>query len=177
MILYGATQYRRLLMSINIHPATVHFPIALLLLGAIAGLLHLYWRPHMTLRILTWWPLLLGWLSNGVAIFTGLLAQSPLPPQAPYRALLNWHVTTGLALWLLNALVLYHWWLHGKQRPGRHNHSSASAIAKQTEDLLLDPVARARLTVCFIGGILLVVASGWNGGKLVYEWGVNVSIP
>jgi hypothetical protein len=23
-------------------------------------------------------------------------------------------------------------------------------------------------------GLLLVIASGWNGGRVVFEWGVNV---
>ncbi|MEZ4673657.1 MAG: DUF2231 domain-containing protein [Caldilineaceae bacterium] len=160
-------------MPTNLHPASVHFPIALLLLGAVAGLLHLYWRPQPTLQTLTWWPLLLGWLSNGVAILTGLLAQSGLPPQAPYRAILNWHVTTGFVLWLLNALLLYWWWLHGKGR-SRRRRRGAAPLGEPGRDLLLEPTARLWLTLGFAGGILLIIASGWNGGKLVYEWGVNV---
>ena len=74
-------------MPINLHPATVHFPIAFLLLASGAGLLYMYWRPLDVLRTLTWWPMLLGWLGALVAILTGLLAQSGLPPEAPYRAL------------------------------------------------------------------------------------------
>ena len=85
-------------MPINLHPATVHFPIAFLLLASGAGLLYMYWRPLEVLRTLTWWPMLLGWLGALVAMLTGLLAQSGLPPQAPYRATLNWHITSGLAL-------------------------------------------------------------------------------
>mgnify|MGYP000679599823 CR=1 FL=1 len=51
-------------MSINIHPATVHFPIAFLLLASGAGLLYLYWRPLAVLHTLMWWPMRLGWLAT-----------------------------------------------------------------------------------------------------------------
>jgi uncharacterized membrane protein len=156
-------------MVTTLHPATVHFPIALLLLAAAAGLLHLYWRQHTTLRLLTWWPLLLGWLGNGVAIATGLLAQSGLPPQAPYRAVLNWHITTGLALWLVAGLLLYRAWLQGKPR-----RRGKGVVDPPNPDLLLAPAARLGLTLAFVLIIFLVWVSGWNGGKLVYEWGVNV---
>ncbi len=161
-------------MPTNLHPATVHFPIAFLLLACAAGLLHLYWRQHDVLRVLTWWPLLLGWLGNGIAVATGLLAQSGLPPQAPYRVILNWHITTGLALWALCGLLLYRWWLHGKggkrRRPVR-----APNPAPPAANLLCEPGARGWLTLLFALIIGLVLASGWNGGKLVYEWGVNVA--
>lgn len=157
---------------VNLHPATVHFPIALLLLANGAGLLYLYWRATESLRTLTWWPMVLGWLSVPVALLTGLLAQSGLPPQAPYRAILNWHITTGLLLWALYGLLLYWRWIHqGKQR--RQARLKAGTVAL---DLLDYPPARWQLTLLFLIGILLIVVSGWIGGKLVYEWGVNVRL-
>lgn len=154
-------------MSINIHPATVHFPIAFLLLASSAGLLYLYWRPSDVLRNLTWWPMRLGWIGTLVAIVSGLLAQSGLPPQAPYRATLNWHITTGLALWILYGLLLYWQWLLGK-KPSHRQKSAAPA------DLLQRSEARLRLTLLILVGIGLILASGWSGGQLVYTWGVNV---
>ncbi|OUC07652.1 hypothetical protein RY27_13605, partial [Litorilinea aerophila] len=60
----------------RLHPAVVHFPIAFLLLSSGAGLLYLYWRPRPELRILTWWPMALGWIGGGLAVLSGLLAQS-----------------------------------------------------------------------------------------------------
>ncbi len=156
-------------MSINIHPATVHFPIAFLLLASGAGLLYLYWRPLAVLHTLMWWPMRLGWLATLVAILTGLLAQSPLPPQAGYRPLLNWHITTGLALWVLYGLILYwQWLLHSRSR--RRKGATPAAPA----DLLQLPAARVRITFLLLLGIALILASGWNGGQLVYQWGVNV---
>lgn len=159
-------------MSINLHPATVHFPIAFLLLASGAGLLYIYWRPLEVLRTLTWWPMLLGWLGTLLAILTGLLAQSGLPPEAPYRATLNWHITSGLALWVLYGLLLYWQWLLQKRPPRRTK--AAPPIAAPPPDLLQQPALRLRLTLLLLAGIVLVLASGWNGGKLVYTWGVNV---
>ncbi|MEZ4729737.1 MAG: DUF2231 domain-containing protein [Caldilineaceae bacterium] len=162
-------------MSINLHPATVHFPIAFLLLASSAGLLYLYWRPLELLRILTWWPMLLGWLGTLVAMGTGLLAQSGLPPQAPYRTVLNWHITSGLALGVLYGLLLYWQWLLRK-KPVARKKSSVLATSPDLPpaDLLQRPEARLRLTLLLLVGIGLVLASGWNGGQLVYTWGVNV---
>lgn len=159
-------------MSINLHPATVHFPIAFLLLASGAGLLYIYWRPLEVLRTLTWWPMLLGWLGALVAMLTGLLAQSGLPPAAPYRATLNWHITTGLALWVLYGLLLYWQWLYQK-RPSRRTKAKEPPVAPPP-DLLQQPVHRWRVTLLLLVGIGLILASGWNGGKLVYTWGVNV---
>ena len=159
-------------MPINLHPATVHFPIAFLLLASAAGLLYIYWRPLDVLRILTWWPMLLGWLGALVAILTGLLAQSGLPPDAPYRATLNWHITTGLALWVLYGLLLYWQWLLQK-RPPRRAKAKEQPVTPPP-DLLQQPTQRWRVTLLLLVGIGLILASGWNGGKLVYTWGVNV---
>ncbi|MBX3012584.1 MAG: DUF2231 domain-containing protein [Caldilineaceae bacterium] len=160
-------------MSINLHPATVHFPIAFLLLASGAGLLYLYWRPLDLLRNLTWWPMLLGWLATLLAILTGLLAQSDLPPQAAYRATLNWHITTGLALWVIYGLLLYGQWL-AWQKSTRHTAVRSPKRTPPPPDLLQQPAARLRVTLLLLLGALLVVASGWNGGQLVYTWGVNV---
>lgn len=157
-------------MLINVHPATVHFPIAFLLLASSAGLLYLYWRPLELLYNLTWWPMRLGWIGAWIAIGSGLLAQSNLPPQAPYRAILNWHITTGLALWVVYGLVLYWQWLL-RQKPAARKKSLPP---EPSPDLLQQPAARLRLTLLLLVGIGLILASGWNGGKLVYTWGVNV---
>lgn len=153
-------------MLTHVHPATVHFPIAFLLLASSAGLLYLYWRPLDLLRTLTWWPMVLGWLGTLVAMLTGLLAQSGLPPDAPYRNVLNGHITSGVALWVLYGLLLYWQWLFLKK--------SARRSKPAPTDLLQVTTAKLRLTILLLIGIGLVLASGWNGGQLVYTWGVNV---
>lgn len=161
-------------MLIHYHPATVHFPIAFFLLASGAGLLYLYWRPLDLLRTLTWWPMLLGWIATLVAMLTGLLAQSGLPPDAPYLTILNWHITSGVALWVLYGLLLYWQWLFIKKPPRRAKATALQPTTPMTTDLLQAPSTKLRLTLLLLLGILLVFASGWNGGKLVYTWGVNV---
>ena len=152
--------------SVTLHPATVHFPIALLLLGSAAGLLYLarvQWLiPRADLRVLTWWPLRLGLVGAGVAIRTGLLAQSGLPPQAPYTGVLNWHIGTALAALVIYGAIFYRAWLYGNRRR-----------ADDPADLLDQPQARGWLAGLLLLGILTITASGWLGGELVYTWGVN----
>ena len=94
----------------HLHPAIVHFPIALLLLGSVTALVHLY-RPALFVRWLdlrrtTWFLLGVGWIAVVPAVLSGLLAQSPLPPDASYRLTLNWHTATGLGL-LVQASMLF----------------------------------------------------------------------
>lgn len=147
---------------VTLHPATVHFPIALLILGSAAGLLYLLRWSHPDLLTLTWWPLRLGWIGVGVAVLTGLLAQSGLPPQAPYTTLLNWHIGTGLGLLVLYGVPIYRAWVYANRRKG-----------DEPADLLQVATARRWITMVLIAGLVLVTLTGWLGGELVYTWGVN----
>lgn len=154
----------------TLHPATVHFPIALLMLASVAGLLYLYWQPHSTLLLLTWWPMRLGWIGAAAAVLTGLLAQRGLPPQAPYHNILNWHIGTGLALLVNYGLLLYQVWIYDSARSSK----ARTRRGISATHLLADPQARVWSSFLLITGVVLLFASGWNGGQLVYEWGVNV---
>lgn len=155
-----------------LHPPVTHFPIALLIVGSVAGLAYLAGLRRPELASLTWWLLLLGWLATLAAILTGLLAQAWLPPQAPYRSILNWHIGTGFALAALYGGVLYWGWLrHARAQRAAPTQQNAGVIPPK---LLDDPAARPWLILLLLAGIGLVVASGWNGGRLVYTWGVNV---
>jgi uncharacterized membrane protein len=166
-----------------LHPATVHFPIAFLIAASLAGLAYIHWRPLDQLRIITWWGMAAGWISLIAAIITGLVAQGPLPPDAPYRTILNWHTTTGLILGVLYGDVLYRGWLYnsGKGRRKSSRGVSAKKDAKVEADergeFLAEPRQKWLLTVELILGIAIVFLSGWLGGELVYTWGVNVNQP
>ena len=154
-------------MSLNTyHSPVVHFPIALLLLGSVAALLYLAGMRRDELRVLTWWPLRLGWLGAAAAVLTGLLSQSGLPPRAPYSAVLNWHIGSGLTLLLVYAVLLYRQWLWTAKR----QHRAPDAPS----DLLDVPSARGWMRALLVLGVALVVLSGWLGGELVFTWGVNV---
>lgn len=146
---------------VTLHPSLVHFPIAFLVLGSMAGLVYLFGPKHEALRTLTWWPLGLGWLGLAPAILSGLLAQQNLPPQAPYSDVLNWHIGTSMALLVIYAAVLYLGWLYRQRR--------RPAMAA---DLLDAPHGR-RLAPWLLLGLATVIATGYLGGELVYTWGVN----
>jgi uncharacterized membrane protein len=153
----------------SLHAMLVHFPIALLLFASAAGLLYLYGWRRRELLTLTWWPMVAGWISLEIAIGSGLLAQSRLPPQSPYTGMLNWHISVGLAAMVVYATLLYRRWLHAKQAARRQKNGQA-----MPPELLDDPAARWWVTGLLAAGVALVVLSGWSGGQLVYRWGVNV---
>ncbi len=155
----------------HLHPATIHFPIALLLLGSVLAIYYI-WRPDMVqLRWTAWLLLALGWVGGVAAVLTGLFAQSNLPPDAPYRDVLNWHIAVGLGQLVVYGLVLYQGWLYRSAR----RQKQRAARGDVSVDLLDSAPSRLWVTAALLFGMLLVAATGWNGGVLVYEWGVNVS--
>ena len=157
------------MISALIHAAVVHFPIALLICGSLAILGTLHRWPRVELRVIGWGLLFPGWVTLLAAIVSGIVAQGALPPEAPYRPLLNWHTGSGLALAVIYGDLLYRGWLHWTRRKREEREGSTSAA-----DLMIDPVQKGRLTVQLLLGIGLVIFSGWLGGQLVYEFGVGV---
>ncbi len=162
----------------HLHPSIVHFPIALLLLGSVVALGHLYglarFAPYTDLRRTGWFLLAAGWLATLPALLSGLLTQSNVPPDAPYRQTLNWHTGTAIALALLYGLVLYRAWLFQGAKARKARAAQRAAGPNEVGDLLDHPPARAWLSLALLGGMALIVATGFNGGQLVYEWAVNV---
>ena len=172
------------------HAAIIHFPIAFLLFASACGLYYLLadgfqqttWTNRAnwaTLCWIIWASVLIGWLGGVLAVFSGLVAQSNLPPGAPYQSILNWHTYTGFAQLLLYGGLLYWRWRYPSltkkraKRMGRAKKETDIPIDLPV-DLLDDRSMRWPLIVLFALGAVLIIASGWNGGRLVYEWGVNV---
>ena len=155
----------------HLHPATVHFPIALLLLGSAMTLLQLWRRAPVDLKTTIWLLFGLGWIGGAVAVLTGLLAQANLPPDAAYRPVLNFHIGAGLAVLLVYGLLLYRGWLYC----GVKAQKARRARGITTTDLLDDVAARAWIAVVAVAGASLILITGWYGGVLVYEFGVNVT--
>lgn len=163
-------------LEITLHPATVHFPIALLSLASVCGLLYIYWQQRKELVVLTWWPMIIGWLGGAVGIGTGLLAQSGLPVQSPYVRLLNWHIGTALVTMVAYGILLYLRWLRrsGRGSANAQRQPEQVEVASEADPLLADARVRLLVTALLLSGLLILLISGWSGGRLVYTWGVNV---
>jgi len=155
----------------HLHPATVHFPIALLLLASALILLHLWRRAPFDLKPTIWLLLVLGWVGGGVAVLTGLLAQANLPPDAPYRAVLNFHIGASLAMLVVYGFLLYRGWLYR----GAKAQKARLRAGIDAQDLLDDGRARWWVAAIAVSGAIFILVTGWYGGQLVYEFGVNVN--
>lgn len=136
-----------------LHPRAVHFPIALSLAGVLFAALGLLGRKP------NWFAygqmsLLLGWLGTIAAIITGLFDQSAAPQTPEVLAVIDQHITAGIALLVAVGLALY--W------PLRNKRLGDAGAARWGYLALLLLIAA------------LVAVEGWLGGKLVYELGVGV---
>jgi uncharacterized membrane protein len=135
------------------HPRFVHFAVALCVVGAVFIALGL-------LRHRERWvgygqiSLLLGWLGVIVAVVTGLIDQSAAPDEAAVQAVINQHITAGIALLIAVGLALY-WPLRDKR-------------------LFSEGRGRWGYIALLVIIIVLVALEGWLGGKMVYQFGVGV---
>ena len=141
--------------SIPLHPRLVHFPIALLVLGALA-LLWALWRDEDNARRWGQISLLLGWLLTIPALITGLIDKAQLPADSPVAALADRHTTAIFAMWILYGLTLY--W-----------HMRWQATLQTRQRWLL-------MGLLLVASAVLLLAGHW-GGQLVYQFGAGVSTP
>lgn len=134
------------------HPRIVHFPIALTIVGAVflaLGALRRQDRWSSYGQI----SLLLGWVGIMAAVVTGLIDQANAPEDAAVTAVINQHITAGIALVVAVGLALY-WPLRNKK--------------------LWSSPARWGYLALLVAIVALILIEGWLGGKLVYQFGVGV---
>jgi len=135
-----------------LHPRVVHFPVALSLVGVLFLALGMFRAREGWIRY-GQLSLFLGWLGIMAAIITGLIDQAAAPEEAAVTAVINQHITAGIALVIASGLALY-WPLRNKK--------------------LWASSARWGYLALLAGIVALVLIEGWLGGKLVYEFGVGV---
>ena len=136
-----------------LHPAVVHFPIALLLLNLVLTIRHVY-RPDAFVERAAYGALVLGWWATLAATTTGIIAiavEWPLDPGV--LSWLNFHALGGFGLLVVYGRAL----LWRRRRPD-----------------VLQSAARGRYVALLLAGAALVLLDGWIGGHLVYRLGLGV---
>jgi len=142
----------------EIHPATVHFPIALLLAG-VALELYAWWRRRQELVGIAQGILVAGVLTGVVAALSGFLAFFTLPPTHTEEAhtIMYWHLGLQVAaLVVFAAVLLVRWRL--RQRDQRSASVPAAGVL--------------RITGLVATGLLLV--GSYLGGHLVYRGAAGI---
>lgn len=134
-----------------LHPMTVHFPIALYLLGVLLTIGYL-WRGQDDFERFAYWSLILSWLATIVASIAGLIDQNQLEINDPRRSYINPHITAGVSLLIVNGVLLY--------------------MRLRWPDVLTS--RRWSYLGLMLLGVVAVLATAWFGGELVYRWQVGV---
>ncbi|MBI3551017.1 MAG: hypothetical protein HY077_00745 [Elusimicrobia bacterium] len=132
-----------------LHPIAVHFPIALLCVGLAACALSLRCRAPEWLGSAVSWLLWLGTLAAWSAMGLGLLAQKTAPHVPPAWEALADHKELGF--WTVGLFTALSIWR--KLWPGRWRLEFA-------------------LAWLLAAGVLL--ATAYQGGRIVYEFGMGV---
>ncbi len=134
-----------------LHPMTVHFPIALYLLGALLTIIGL-WRGQTEYDRFAFWSFSLSWIAIAVASIAGLIDQNQLDINDPRRAYINPHITGAIALLIVNGLLVY----------ARLRWPTA-------------PTTHCRLYLGWmtLGAVILLITA-WLGGELVYRWHIGL---
>ena len=136
-----------------LHPAVVHFPIALLLLNMVLTLRHLR-HPDPFVERAAYGALVLGWWGALAAVASGILAAALAWPVEPgVLTWLNSHAVLGFALLLVYGRAL----LRRRRDPA----------------VLAGPGRRPYLLLLLLG-VALLLLDGWIGGHMVYRQGVGV---
>jgi uncharacterized membrane protein len=136
-----------------LHPALVHFSVALLVLGGVGESVGILTR-RRAWEQLGGTLVLLGTASLLPTVVTGLLAQNSLDPGGEVRSVLDVHERVGfLLLGSFTSLLLWKAW-GGGRIPDRQ---------------------RAWFAIALLAAVGLVVYGAYLGGQMVYGWGLGVT--
>jgi uncharacterized membrane protein len=137
---------------IALHPAIVHFPIALLSIAAFFAALSLFVKKEF-FREVAFWNLLLGVIGAIAAVLTGLIEEQNLAHNEDIHRILIKHKFTGFGILILSFALLTWIWVR-KNQFGKKEYMLWVAF------LLLSTG--------------MIFYQGFLGGKMVFEQGAGV---
>lgn len=135
----------------DLHPALVHFPIALLFLCLILTLMG---RTKNKYQETTWILLLVGALSTIPTSIAGFISHFPYEEFADVSNQIGKHNLLGIVVTVLFNLILF--WRWRSRQKGADIYTKALYVG------------------ALILGCLILFLLGGSGGSLVFEDGVNV---
>src|SRR5688500_5670856 len=92
-----------------LHPAIVHFPIALITIATLFAVISLFAKKKI-FKELVFWNLLLGIVGAIAAVLTGLMEERTLVHNDAIHEILEKHEMNGIAILILSlALLAWHW--------------------------------------------------------------------
>lgn len=136
-----------------VHPALVHYPIALVTLSVLADVIG-FIVGSQSLQDAGWWALLGAALGAALTVIAGLfdMAREKIEPAAHRRV--HTHMKVGLILFaVLAGLTIWRWLIY-------------SSLAHSIGGIYL-------VSACLVLG--LTFFQGWLGGELVFTDGVGVA--
>jgi uncharacterized membrane protein len=136
-----------------VHPALVHFPLALLMTSLLADAGY-FFTALPPLRHAGFWMLAVACGTGAITVLAGLYDMRRAPLQEDVHQRVHRHMWIGLALYaVIGALTAWRWTIY-------------SDPARQVTMLYLDAAFLASVLAAF---------QGWLGAELVYTHGVFVA--
>jgi uncharacterized membrane protein len=137
---------------IKLHPAIVHFPVALLSTAALFAVISLF-RKNDFFKRAAFWNLFLEVIGAIAAVLTGLIEEQNLIHNEEIHQILIKHKFTGFAIMILSQILLTWYWVR-KNKFGRKEYV---------------------LWVLFLViGTAMIIYQGFLGGRMVFEEGAGV---
>ena len=134
-----------------LHPAIIHFPIALLLLAGVFGAISLFVKRE-TWKDLAFKSLLVGVIFTPFAVITGLIDEQKMGHDS-VDPMLSFHKYNGLALMFFYQILAVWFWLR-KKLPGNREYLA--------------------WVICLFLGSGMVMLQGYLGGEMVFTKGMGV---
>ena len=137
---------------VKLHPAIVHFPVALISIAALFAVISLF-RKNDFFKVATFWNLLFGVIGAMAAVFTGLIEEQNLLHNEEVHKILVKHKLNGFAIMILSQILLTWYWVR-KNKIGKKEYALWALL------LVISSV--------------MIIYQGFLGGRMVFDKGAGV---